>query len=486
MRVLYLSVVLFALLICASCGSSSGTVTGFIPKGNFSNASLNGQYVYQIEGFDLHNNGMSYREAGVFTANGNGGITKVTDDFSEGGNVFSTTSTGAYFLNHDGSGTLTFSNSLTTVNFEVTLISASKVYLIELDSTLNAGGLAEKQDPAAIAAVPNGTFVFREHDINLVQSIGSVGAFTVSGGVVRAGSEDVNRGGVLTSLTFTAGSFNAPDPTTGRNSGSLTDSSLATSSFFYYIVDAANIRFLATTSGITGSGRAELQNGTPALSGSYAFGSSGDTLSSLVGVNTVGRFTAGGGNITAGALDSVQVVNNTTNNATNVSFTGTFTPPVANGRAVISLTTATDSHLLVWMVSPSRGFFLVNDPTTVQEGTLDLQQSSTFSNATMNGQYALVMDGFDGVNGVLKDRVGTLLWDGSGNLSLNEITNTSGSASGPFVLSGSYSVSSNGRTTGSISTLSSNLVFYLVSGNHAYVIQNDSGVVINGTISKQN
>jgi hypothetical protein len=69
---------------------------------------------------------------------------------------------------------------------------------------------------------------------------------------------------------------------------------------------------------------------------------------------------------------------------------------------------------------------------------------------------------------------------------LNEVTNTSGSASGPFVLSGSYSVSSNGRTTGSISSLSSNLVFYLVSGNDAYVIQNDSGVVINGTISKQN
>ena len=30
-----------------------GLVPGFIPKGNFSNASLNGQYVYQIDGFDF-------------------------------------------------------------------------------------------------------------------------------------------------------------------------------------------------------------------------------------------------------------------------------------------------------------------------------------------------------------------------------------------------------------------------------------------------
>jgi hypothetical protein len=55
----------------------------------------------------------------------------------------------------------------------------------------------------------------------------------------------------------------------------------------------------------------------------------------------------------------------------------------------------------------------------------------------------------------------------------------------PIVLSGNYSVSGNGRTSASISNLSSNLVFYLVSGTDAYVVQNDSGVEINGTVSKQ-
>ena len=135
------------------------------------------------------------------------------------------------------------------------------------------------------------------------------------------------------------------------------------------------------------------------------------------------------------------------------------------------------------MVSPSRGFFVVNDPNTIQEGTLDLQQSATFSNSTMNGQFGLIMNGFDG--GGAKDRVGTLQWDGSGKLVLNEFTNAAGVISVPIVLSGNYSVSGNGRTSASISNLSSNLVFYLVSGTDAYVVQNDSGVEINGTVSKQ-
>jgi hypothetical protein len=480
MKTSYLCLGLLSLLFCAACGSSNGGVPGFIPKGNFSNASLSGQYVYQIEGFDFSNlNTVSaYREAGVFTANGSGVITSATDDLSEGNGVVTTASTGSYTIGNDGTGTLSFNNALGTITLQVTLVSASKVYIVEGDTLLNAGGLAEKQNLAAIAAAPTGTFVFREHDLNssTLQSVASVGAFTVGGGVASNGNKDVNTGGAFSSLTFT-GSFNAPDTTTGRGSGTFTDSALATSSFNYYIVDANNVRFLAATTGVVGDGRAELQSGTPALSGSYAFGSKGDT-GSLGGVNMAGRFTASGGSITAGARDSVQ----DGGTATNVSFTGTFTQ-AASGRAVLSLSTTANNNYVVWMVSPTRGLLLVNDSNTVQDGSLDLQQVSSFSNSTMNGQFGFVMDGFD-VGQTAKDRVGTLQWDGSGKLILNEFTNTAGSPS-TATLSGHYAVSANGRTGSSISNLSSNLIFYLVSGNDAYVVQNDSNVELNGTISKQ-
>jgi hypothetical protein len=481
MKTLYLCLGLVSLLICAGCGSSSGGVPGFIPKGNFSNATLNGQYAYQIEGFDFSNpnNVVPYRETGVFTANGNKLITSATDDFSEGTGAFNTISTGSYSITSDGTGSITFNNALIgPVTLEVTMVSASKVYLVEADSAVNAGGIAEKQDLTAITAAPNGTFVFREHDINLntAQSSASVGAFTLTGGVASNGNKDVNLGGTLSSLTFT-GSFNAPDPATGRGSGSFTDSALVTSSFNYYIVDANNIRILASATNIVGQGRAELQSATPTLSGSYAFGSKGDT-GALGGVNMAGRFTAAGGNITAGARDSVQ----DGGPASNVSFTGTYTQ-TSNGRAVLSLSTAANSNYVVWMVSPSRGLFLVSDPNTVQDGSLDLQQLSTFSNSTMNGQFGFIMDGFD-VQSTPKDRVGTLQWDGSGKLILNEFTNTDGTPS-TATLSGNYAVSANGRTGASISNLSSNLIFYLVSANDAYVVQTDSNVELNGTISKQ-
>ena len=221
--------------------------------------------------------GVPYREAGVFTANGSGTITAATDDFSEGSTVFTTTSTGTYSIGNDGTGSLSFNSALGTINLAVTLVSTSKVYLVEGDAVLNAGGLAEKQDPTAIAVAPVGTFVFREHDLNATSSVGSVGDFTVAGGIVTAGNKDVNNAGTLTSLTFSGGSFNPPDSATGRGTGTFVDSSPATSSFIYYIVDANNVRFMAGDPGVIGLGRAEMQNGTPALSGSYAFGSEGDT-----------------------------------------------------------------------------------------------------------------------------------------------------------------------------------------------------------------
>jgi hypothetical protein len=100
----------------------------------------------------------------------------------------------------------------------------------------------------------------------------------------------------------------------------------------------------------------------------------------------------------------------------------------------------------------------------------------------MNGQYALVMDGFDSA---AKDRVGTLQWDGSGKLTLNAFVNAGGVITVPVLISGTYAVSSNGRAGGSLSGLSNNLAFYLISGTDAYVIQNDPAVQINGTLSKQ-
>ena len=140
------------------------------------------------------------------------------------------------------------------------------------------------------------------------------------------------------------------------------------------------------------------------------------------------------------------------------------------------------------MVSPSRGFLLIKASNKVEDGTFDLQPGSSFSNSTMNGQFGFAMDGFDLNTQAFLNRVGTLQWDGKGHLTLNEAVNSGSGAQAGIILSGTYSVSINGRTTGTINNLSltnNDLIFYLISGNDAYVLQNDAGTEISGTVSKQ-
>lgn len=474
-----LPLIVAALLFLAACGSSSPS--GPSPNGNFSNASLSGQYAYQFTGFDLANTSAPYVRSGVFTADGNGNLTSVTDDFSEG-TAINSVITGTYSISNDGTGTLNFAFPSGSLGFAITLVSSSQVYLDSVDVNLVGAGVADKQTTSAFASIPQGNFVFKMHNIG-ASTTGSVGLMTVTGGAI-SGTEDVNDGtAVSTSLPIVSGTLNLPDATTGRGTGSFTDNNGITSTFNYYVVDSNNLRFFATTSGATGVGRAELQSGGPfsnaSLSGSYVFGARGDTVNFFNGLQIAGRYSAdGNGSLTSGVFDSLRDYTP----SGNIAFTGTYSV-ASNGRATVSINTTPQIY---WLVSPSRAFYLANDPTTVAEGTVDLQQSTSFSNSSITGQYGLVMTGFDNSPETL-DRVGTLQWDGAGHLTLNEVVNASGSASAPGFIGGSYSVASNGRATGTITGLANNvdLVFYFSSPSNAYVIQSDANTEIGGTIAKQ-
>src|SRR5437899_1879635 len=329
---LFLLSCLISLMFSLACGS--GTNLFNQGSGNLSNASLKGQYAYQLTGVDTS---AFFREAGVFTADGNGNITGGTDDFSEGTTITSGSSSGSYTISNDGTGVFAISISDgRALQLAVTLVSSSKVYLMVTQTFdfANGAGIAELQDAAAFAAPPTGTFTFRTHNVSTAQgSSATVGAFTVSGGTV-SGSEDVNRAGLLSSPTFT-GSFNSPD-TGGRGTGLFTDSANVTSTFIYYVVAANNVRFFSTNTGSPGLGRAETQTGgafaNTSLAGNYVFGSSGDTNFSVAGTKRVGRFSAGGERtISGGTLDSVE--DGTA--FTNITFTGTYST-VSNGRATVT------------------------------------------------------------------------------------------------------------------------------------------------------
>jgi hypothetical protein len=508
MKKIFLALALVSLVFSVACGSNG--IGGLIGTGHYSNASLTGSYVYQITGYEFGSTGspVQYQESGIFTANGHGVITSGSDDFAEetSGGVGSTPDTGTYSIGSDGTGTvtLTFPGAEGSISLDVTLVSTSKLYMIEADNA-NATGVAEAQSSTTLPTAAT-SFIFKEHSFSATHDFSSVGQLTLATDGTVTGSDDVDReglvnggGGTTNPLALTGSSlFNAPD-STGRGTATLTDST-GTIDFIYYIVNSSNLRLMVSDAGVVGAGRAEAQTGQPfttdPLSGnSFAFGSRADDANAGPGaVNTVGSISASSGAISGGLLDTaVDGVNAYASVPINTG--GTYTAVAANGRTVLGFTTLAPLPSTVqqvfWMVNPSRAFFLTtsdsSDITKIEDGTADEQQG-TFTNSSLNGQYAFSMDGYDNNAQVFVDRVGWIQWKGNGNLTWNEAVNNSGGISSSGGLSGTYTVGTNGRTTASVSNLSYNdndIVFYLVSGSNAYILENDAGVEINGAMSQQ-
>jgi hypothetical protein len=472
-------------LACGSSGSS-------IPiTGGFGNSSLKGNYTYHLYGNDTNG---QYAEAGVFVADGNGNITSGTDDFNQiasNGGFASNAITGKYNIGRDGNGQITFSfPSISTSTFTVaiTLVSTSKLYMTEIDNFANAFGEATLQDTTAFSAPPNGSFAFRIHDNAGATSAARVGAVISNAGNL-SGSFDELRAGVLHSgVTVTSGSFSAPD-NTGRGTLTVADNLPITSTYVYYIIDSNTVEVLQQDVNNLALGRMEKQSGTSfALSGNYVFGSEGDTNANVLGVHSVGGFSADGTSaIPSGAYDSVQ----DGNQIVNQPFSGSFTSS-ANGRFAVTFNPSggTPINNVFWMVSSTRGFFLVADPNKVEDGTIDAQQTGSFSNSSLSGQYAYLNGGFDFTPQQLT-RVGTFIPDGKGGLNLNEVVNSFTTTNGAIlnnpVVPGTYAVDASGRATATLTGATNNidLVLYMVSPSQAYVLQNDAGVEISGQTTLQ-
>lgn len=500
MKKLVVVPILFGVCLLTACGSGgNGSTPVGAGQGNFSKASLKGQYAYQIAGYDVSNNGAPYREAGYFVADGNGNLTSGSDDFSEAptGTVQNNSTSGNYSIANDGTGTLALSIAGNALNFSLTMVSSNEVLMNEADSGAIAAGRADLQTSSVLASVPSGTFVFRIHSCASCtggDSASLVGAMKVAGGSVT-GFDDVLRGGIFDNNTSgplaITGSLNAPT-SNGRGTGSITDAT-GSVNFIYYVVDSQTLRFLVSDSNVIGMGSAEAQSGTSSnssLNGSYVFGSrADDSTSGLNGQNTVGVFTAGGnGTISAGTLDAVR----DGTSYTQVGLSGSYTVS-SSGRAAVTLSPSGLAAIeeVLWMVSPSRAFLLTDDTTKVEDGTADQQQGS-FSNGSLNGQFAFSMDGLEFLTGGGTDaltRVGWIIGNGSGTLTWNEAVNDLQSGfNQPGNLSGTYSVSSNGRSTATVNNLSINandIVIYLVSNSKAYMLQNDTGIEIVGTMAAQ-
>lgn len=466
------------LLLALGCGTG-----GSLPPilgGNFTNASLNGQYVISQTGIGGNQQGTGvdpFSETIVFTADGNGHLTVAVDDFNQTNTLFEDTNlSGTYAISRDGTGALQINLNGTLQDYAITMIDDNHFYVIQQDLFATASGFGEKQDTTA-PAVPSGDFVFKAHDLNASSRLGGISIVNSA----ISGTEDLLNLGTQSVSNTISGSFSTD--VNGRPIFGLSDGTV----FLYYVVSNGRFRFLSH-SGSLEIGQAEAQTGGPfsvatlSSGSSYVFGSSGDTISNTVAIHSGGVFsTDGNGNILAGG--AVDYVRDTTVNS-NLGVTGGGYTLTSNGRGTINLNLSggTIGQQVFWMVNGTRAYFLVNSSAAVEDGTFTAQQGAPFS--AIGAQAAFVMDGFDTA---YKDRAGTFQPTTGNNFNWDQSSNsfdtTLGGNPSSIGTNGSFQVSSNGRATVIVNGVSSNFVFYLSSPSSGVIVQEDAD--IGGSFSTQ-
>jgi hypothetical protein len=328
----------------------------------------------------------------------------------------------------------------------------------------------------ATPALLNGQYAFV---LEGFASFGMVGSITLDGnGNVVSGEGDASANGFYSTIPSITGTYTLDPTGHGTLALSLNNTSCCGTLAQTHAISCASISKTAPVcshlliseadqfNGLTigGIGSMDLQSAGPnftaaQVSGGYSFTLIGFSSAAIkasggTGLNGSwgGIFTADGvGTITGGIFDT-----STAGGAPNYSsipFTGTFTPPDANGRGVLSFTTNGGTNYAYYIVTPEvlRLTSISNTSYAGNTGSAYGQGSVGTTNAALTGSYVFSDLGFD-VPGNAMGAAGQFTTDGTGNVTggimdLNDSGN-SGTLSLGLSWSGStYSISGSARGT---------------------------------------
>jgi hypothetical protein len=320
------------------------------------------------------------------------------------------------------------------------------------------------------------------------------GSFVADGnGGITSGIQDMNHGtGLYENTTFTGSYSISPD---GRGSMGLTllqapqSWGQLTTNFRLVVSSNGEGRVIEFDTFANGTGFFEKQDPSAfmnsALTGGYAFRFDGvdydDVNQVLVDMSAAGRFTASGaGAMTAGIED----INDGGTVSPNVAFTGTY-DVASSGRGTGSMPD-TPSGFSFYVVSAKKLILVSLDPVPAFLGIVEQQTLPSFSPASLTGDYVFASTGYSTLG--LVDSAGRFTADGISAIS-NGVsdTNDTGTVSENALFTGTYSVTSNGRGTLTLTTQSdtSNFAFYMVSPDSAFFVQTDSTSVVSGSMLGQ-
>ncbi len=515
MRLLPLVTILLASLT-AAC-NNGGTIVGPPPPpptGNFSNASLKGQYAFSMSGTELcgPSPGFStfFARAGSFTADGSGHISGGVEDVNvcTGVGTLPFTS-GTYSISADGRGTLNLTNSTGTTSYSLTLTSPTQGFVAQTDGNATASGSLQRQNPAAFSnpAIANGYVfdVFGASSASNPESI--IGRFDADGaGNISLGLYDSNEAGTPSGQQlFPAGALYQFDHTFGQSGRGVAN--IAGHNFAFYVVDATRLKLVGTDFPEVFSGEVFAQRNIvfsdASLNSGFAFLLGGSSSSGPIA--TAGRFTADGvGNLSEIFLDENNNRTVTLLPSQGGTVAGTYTVD-ANGLGG-GVATWTDSKVpgsfdfIFYLISPTEAVFQETDIGITSDGTLLAQAAGPITPASLAGDFASVLSGVTQNGSIVdsNDFVGQLkLTSASGNnaTGIMDFTEFSPAHQHQFFdiqSSGPLNITSPGTgpntltlTTTFPSPQTFNFTAYAVDSNTVFLVGVDNNRVLAGSIARQ-
>ena len=389
---------------------STATQAVSIAIANCTYTALNGNYAFMVNGWK----GTSEIQAtvGSFVANGSGSITSGEVDVNDQnkGPQTNAISSGTYCVS---------SNNLALINITASGQSGSATFAATLDSTGNghitrydgtssevSAGLLRKQTTSAFSTskfIGNYAFGFVGVDGGSDNRFAMAGEFTSSSGSGGnnnlSGEVDYDSGGTGQgsgpgTTTLSASNFQVGSSTTGRGTVSITFAGPgATLNFVFYVVSGSEMLFMDDDN----YGAA---NGNPLIAGQVLQQSGSFTDASLDGVgvleaqlldanNTPATADAQAGLVTTNGTGSSFSVTMDENDGGTMTYSetasGTYSV-ASNGRVTISLTG--ENHPPVfYLVAKNQAFVIGTNGSKVNFGTLTPQTGSSFTNASLSGNY---------------------------------------------------------------------------------------------------
>jgi len=370
--------------------SSAPPLTVPPPAGNFSTASLKGQYAFSLTGIEGQNG--AYRASiGSFTADGAGDITAGLEDMlnlssGQPASLISFTG-GSYTIQPNGRGTITLQSGNASLKLSVALQSATSGFIMETDLAAATSGTIYLQNAAQFSPTALGApYVFELSGVTFVPKsaapISLIGEFNGNGaGGITGGVMDTNNGNLTPSgaTAIAAGSYTL-DPANGATFGRGT-MTFSGYTFAFYIIDSTHIVLLEEDALGGSAGGAFVQSGpvptqNSEFTGSFVYLINGLFTHSMQGpVVIAARFTSDGN----GGLGSIALDENNSGTYTHLSqgSNASYSIDTSNsgsGRGTFTFTNSGNTY--------SRVFYVISSTQAVVEDT----SSGIIGNGPMTAQ----------------------------------------------------------------------------------------------------